>query len=193
MSGRMEADELQRLLEGRHPVNGESLGAPLKDRETDAGRVVKAVAGFNAGASNVASALGTLAAGIAHEINNPLCYVIANLQLTARQLPVALRDHESELPTLIDEAIEGAGRIASIVREIQQVSRPAPEEPSIVEVRSVVEAVLRLTSHEIRHRARLETEFAPTAPRRVENAPTSVWRMIVIEVGRRGTAPSPVR
>jgi signal transduction histidine kinase len=121
--------------------------------------IAQTIAERTANAERMA-ALGTLAAGIAHEINNPLCYVIANLQLTARQLPVALRDSQSELPTLIDEAIEGAGRIASIVREIQQVSRPSPDEPSIVDVRTVVEAVLRLTSHEIRHRARLETEFA---------------------------------
>src|SRR5262245_8972023 len=46
--GTVGGDDLQRLLEGRHPVSGESLGAPLKDRQTSSGRIVKAVAGLDA-------------------------------------------------------------------------------------------------------------------------------------------------
>jgi conjugative relaxase-like TrwC/TraI family protein len=48
LGGRVEADELQLLLEGRHPSDGTPLGSLLIDRETADGRVVRAVAGFDA-------------------------------------------------------------------------------------------------------------------------------------------------
>jgi conjugative relaxase-like TrwC/TraI family protein len=48
LAGRVEADDLQRLLEGRDPTSGMSLGRKLADRTTADGRVVKAVAGFDA-------------------------------------------------------------------------------------------------------------------------------------------------
>ena len=46
--GRVEADDLQRVLEGRDPSSGMSLGMVLQDRQAADGRVVKAVAGFDA-------------------------------------------------------------------------------------------------------------------------------------------------
>ena len=48
LAGRVEADDLQLLLEGRHPSDGTPLGSALIDRETSDGRVVRAVAGFDA-------------------------------------------------------------------------------------------------------------------------------------------------
>jgi conjugative relaxase-like TrwC/TraI family protein len=48
LAGRVEADDLQRLLEGRHPASGVTLGRELVDRATADGRVVRAVAGFDA-------------------------------------------------------------------------------------------------------------------------------------------------
>jgi conjugative relaxase-like TrwC/TraI family protein len=48
LAGRVEADDLQRLLEGRDPASGVTLGRELVDRATADGRVVKAVAGFDA-------------------------------------------------------------------------------------------------------------------------------------------------
>ena len=46
--GRVEADDLQRLLEGRDPTTGTPLGHPLVDRTTANGSTVRAVAGFDA-------------------------------------------------------------------------------------------------------------------------------------------------
>ncbi len=48
LSGRVEADDLQVLLEGRDPRTGTQLGNPLVDRTLADGRVLRAVAGFDA-------------------------------------------------------------------------------------------------------------------------------------------------
>jgi conjugative relaxase-like TrwC/TraI family protein len=48
LAGRVEADDMQLLLEGRDPASGMSLGTELADRTTADGRVVRAVAGFDA-------------------------------------------------------------------------------------------------------------------------------------------------
>jgi conjugative relaxase-like TrwC/TraI family protein len=48
LSGRVDADDLQLLLEGRHPTTGSPLGTPLVDRTMADGKVVRAVAGFDA-------------------------------------------------------------------------------------------------------------------------------------------------
>jgi signal transduction histidine kinase len=114
------------------------------------------------------AALGTLAAGIAHEINNPLSYVMVNLQLTARQLPAALREANDEVVRLVQEALHGAERIASIVREIGLVSRLGRDQPMAVDVRDVIEGVLRLMMHEVRQRARLTTDYRAVPPVQID-------------------------
>jgi conjugative relaxase-like TrwC/TraI family protein len=48
LSGTVDVDSLQRMLEGRHPVTGAQLGRRLLDRTDAKGRVIKAVAGFDA-------------------------------------------------------------------------------------------------------------------------------------------------
>src|SRR3954469_20756256 len=48
LAGRVDADELQTLLEGRDPTTGTPLGNVLRDRTLADGRVVRAVAGFDA-------------------------------------------------------------------------------------------------------------------------------------------------
>ena len=54
------------------------------------------------------AALGTLASGIAHEINNPLTYVIANLQTLAEQLPASTDKTTRELADIVADALDGA-------------------------------------------------------------------------------------
>lgn len=99
------------------------------------------------------SALGTLSASVAHEINNPLAYVIVNLELArAGMAPSANAEREA-----LEEAIDGARRIRQIVAELRGFSGtdgPGPAEP--VDVHKAITSAINIVQNEIRHRARLE-------------------------------------
>lgn len=71
-------------------------------------------------ATNTAAAFATMAAEIAHEINNPLTYLMANLQVLADRLPVGTDDESREIRELIDDALDGAERIRRVVKDAQR-------------------------------------------------------------------------
>lgn len=101
------------------------------------------------------ASVGILTAGVAHEINNPLTYVYANL--------ASLKDQGADgesAAQLIEEALDGAERIRRIVRDLRAFSAQEEEKVEAIEVVPALEAALKLSWHEIRHRARLERDFA---------------------------------
>jgi PAS domain S-box-containing protein len=111
------------------------------------------------------ASVGTLAAGVAHEINNPLAYVISNLSFLREQLarPALSPEQLVELREVVAEAEEGAGRVRSIVRDLRTFARAEAEEerPGPVDVARVVDGALRLVRNELSHRARLVCALEP--------------------------------
>jgi len=112
------------------------------------------------------AALGTLAAGIAHEINNPLAYVMLNLEWIARKLPDLKRDPSSMegLMAMLDEARQGAERVSTIVRELRSFSRADGDSRHPVDLARVVQSAIRMVGNEIRYRARVVTSFETVRP-----------------------------
>jgi PAS domain S-box-containing protein len=109
------------------------------------------------------ASLGTLAAGVAHEINNPLTYVMSNLEL-ARDCT----ERDDEIREMLDDACEGARRVSRIVEGLGAFSRRgAPRNVADVDVGSALDSALKLVHNQLRHRAELQVEVAadlPTVP-----------------------------
>jgi PAS domain S-box-containing protein len=118
-------------------------------------------------ADRLASA-GALAGGVAHEVNNPLACVIANLETIDAEIRGSGAGARSEavprLLELIGEAREGAERVRKIVRDLHLFARGGAERRVAIDVVEVMEAALRLTANEIRHRARVVRELASVPP-----------------------------
>lgn len=109
--------------------------------------------------------VGTLAAGVAHELNNPLAYVISNLRYIAEELstelPSELAERFTDMRTAVDEAMQGAERMRVIVRDMRSFSRSGDESRSPTDLQPLLESAIRMTWNEFRHRAQLIRHFGP--------------------------------
>jgi signal transduction histidine kinase len=130
---------------------------------------------------------GTLAAGVAHEINNPLAVVAANLEfltsslaklgpeartfLTGRETPALdagwmpwLQGRLAEAEEPLNDAREAVSRIREIVRDVKLFSSSREDARGAVDVRGVIESSLRMAWNEIRHRAQLQKDYGDVPP-----------------------------
>lgn len=99
--------------------------------------------------------VGSLAAGVAHEVNNPLTFVLFHLERLAARAPEALRESARA-------ALDGATRIRDIVRDLQTFAQEESPQPQPVDLHAVLEKVLALAAADLRYRARVERDFGAT-------------------------------
>ena len=104
------------------------------------------------------SALGRLSASVGHEINNPLSYVMGNLDYARSEL--AHQGASREILEALQDARGGAERIGKIVRELRVFGRGSRQERRVpTNLCEVMESSIKLVMNELRHRARLVREL----------------------------------
>lgn len=110
------------------------------------------------------SSMGILAAGIGHEINNPLSYVLANLEFSLEALPsLAKEDHpeRQEVEDVLTEALSGVHRIRLIVRDLRSFAQTNHDNtPQRFPVERAMRSALSLTRGQLRQKAQLTLNFA---------------------------------
>jgi signal transduction histidine kinase len=111
--------------------------------------------------------IGSLAAGVAHEINNPLSMLSMSIPYAASELDTILRTQMVEAAP--DEAVAELGRLAKALRQTQEavefliglssdlhsLGKPVSPQPRPVKIADVVGSALRLVRHQLKHKARI--------------------------------------
>jgi PAS domain S-box-containing protein len=111
------------------------------------------------------AALGTLAAGVGHEINNPLSVVMLSLELAQKELARRVDEGAiARVQEMLANASESAERVHRIVRDLRALARPLEEPLAEIDLAEVIAYAQNVASYQLHERARVEVHIAPLGP-----------------------------
>jgi len=120
--------------------------------------------------------VGQLAAGIAHEINNPMAFVRTNLavlreewhtlkkELAGNEQEPALAERFGECEALIDESLEGIERTIAIARDMREFAHSGGNDRAAVDVNQLVEGCVRFASPHCKGATRIDEQYGSVPP-----------------------------
>jgi C4-dicarboxylate-specific signal transduction histidine kinase len=104
--------------------------------------------------------LGTLAASVGHEINNPLAYVVANVS----QLEESDRASDPDRRQVWEETRTGLARISAIVADLRGLARPSPAGVDAADLERLIRQAARMTTLRTRGVLQLDVQVEPHLP-----------------------------
>lgn len=145
--------------------NGQSIVLSILDDTTEKNKIL------NEAILNCKMAsIGTLALGIIHEINNPLNWLLSNLQFIkdkAKSLPIhEAKEHQllNSFSEMLGEAIDGAETIAEIVHNLKSFAHVDNKSLVPVDIVRTLNAAIHIVEHEIKQIMQLKKEFCDDIP-----------------------------
>ena len=155
-------------------ATGRQIGAVVVMRDITEARALQ----VEHAQSQKLESIGRLASGIAHEINTPTQYVADNLNFLKESFADLIsalkpgRDRLSdevqflidELPDAIEQSIEGASRIATIVRAMKEFSHPGSSTPELVDLNRAIESTVTVASNQWKYIAELDLQLSVDLP-----------------------------
>jgi C4-dicarboxylate-specific signal transduction histidine kinase len=100
------------------------------------------------------ASLGRVAAGVAHEVNNPAAFVTLALPLAKDRIA---QGRTSEAIALLDEAIVATGQITEVMRDLGGAARDRPR--AVVDLAALARGAIRIAQYEAESRAQMDTVF----------------------------------
>ncbi len=151
---------------------GKTLGGVVVFRDVTEQRHLEA----RVARSERLAAIGTMSAGMAHEINNPLAYVLANVTFAIEGLlevkeqlrsvagsgADALASRVAEIADALGDARDGSERVHRIVHDLKKFGRLDKADASVLELSEVLESAIRMTENIVRHHARIRRQYGTT-------------------------------
>lgn len=152
-------------LRGAHVSYGDQPSVVIHGRDLTEARALAAQA-FQL---DRAITTGMLAAGVGHEINNPLTYVLTNLELVQESLEDASADgsllgQQHDLRELVREARAGADKVQRIVADLRSLGQAPSVQDSHVSLNDAMSIALRMSSNQLRHRAQVTEALEADLP-----------------------------